>query len=54
MRKKERKKKLRSLIRFHSANKMNNYNMGGKRRKKKKIQRNLQNQSKHKNNKCFS
>ena len=52
MRKKEReKKKLRSLIRFHSANKMNNYNTGGKRRKKKKIQKNLQNQSKHKNNK---
>ena len=44
-------KKLKSLIRFHSANKIDNYNgeVGGK-----KIQKNLQNKSKHKNNKCFS
>ena len=45
------KKKLKSLIRFHSANKIDNYNreVGGK-----KIQKNLQNKSKHKSNKCFS
>ena len=48
-------KKLKSLIRFPSASKINNYNRGGKRgRKRKKIQKNLQNKSKHKNNKCFS
>ena len=47
---KNNKTKLKSLIRFHSANKINNYNRGGK----KKIQKNLQNKSKHKNNKCFS
>jgi len=48
-------KKLKSL-RFHSANKTNNYNRGGRKGKKKKkiIQKNLQNKSKHKNNKCFS
>ena len=52
----EEKKQLKSLIRFHSVNKINNYNRGsGKRKKvKKKIQKNLQNKSKHKNNKCFS
>ena len=44
---------LKSLIRFHSANKINNYNRGWKK-KRKKIQKNLQNKSKHKNNKCFS
>ena len=56
----EKKKKLKNLIRFHNANKIDNYNRGwgwglrrGKR-KKKKIQKNLQNKSKHKNNKCFS
>ena len=27
---------------------------GGEKEKKKKIQKNLQNKSKHKNNKCFS
>ena len=52
LRKKRFKKKLKSLIRFHSANKIDN-NRGGKK-KKKKIQKNLQNKSKHKNNKCFS
>jgi len=50
---KKRKKKLKSLIRFHSANKIDNYYRGGER-KKKKIQKNLENKSKHKNNKCFS
>ena len=34
-----RKKKLKSLIRFHSANKINNYNRGGKKGKKKKSKR---------------
>ena len=32
----EKKKKLKSLIRFHSANKIDNYNRGGKKGKKKK------------------
>ena len=42
-----RKKKLKSLIRFHSANKINNYNRGGKKKQKKeKIQKNLQEQVK--------
>ena len=52
-----RKKKLKSLIRFHNANKVDNYNRGGggkRKKKEKKIQKNLQNTSKHKNNKCFS
>ena len=40
----EEKKKLKSLIRFHSANKMDNYNGGGgKKTKQNKIQKNLQN-----------
>ena len=45
------KKKLKSLIKFHSANKIDNYNRGEKEKekKRKKIQRNLQNKSKHKN-----
>ena len=53
---KKRKKKLKSLIRFHSANKIDNYNRGGggEKEKRNKIQKNLQNKSKHKNNKCFS
>ena len=53
---KKKKEKLKSLIRFHSANKIDNYNREGKRgtKKEKKIQKNLQNRSKHKNNKCFS
>ena len=51
----EKKKKEQTLIRFHSANKIDNYNRWGeKRRKEKKIQKNLQNKSNHKNNKCFS
>ena len=49
-----KKKKLKSLIRFHSANKIDNYNRGGKNDKKEKIQKNLQNKSKHRNHKCFS
>ena len=49
--KEEKKKRLKSLIGFHSVNKIDNYNKGGK--KEKKIQKNLQNKSKHKNNKCF-
>ena len=51
--KKEKNKKLKSLIRFHSANKINNNDREGEKGKKK-IQKNLQNKSKHKNNKCFS
>ena len=31
-----RKKKLKILIRFHRANKIDNYNMGKKRKKKRK------------------
>ena len=47
------KKKLKSLARFHSANKIDSYNRGGNKRKPppKKIPNNLQNKSKHKNNK---
>ena len=51
------KKKLKSLIRFHSVNKINNHNRGGWKGKKIKIKKNpknLQNKSKPKNNKCFS
>ena len=37
-----RKKQVKSLIRFHSASKINNYNRGGKKKeKKKKNQKNL-------------
>ena len=39
-----------SLITFHSANKIDNYN----RKEKKKIWKNLQNKSEQKKNKCFS
>ena len=46
----KKKKKLKSLVRFYSANKIDN-NGGGI--KGKKIQKYLQNKSKHKNNKCF-
>ena len=46
-------KKLKSLIRFHSANKIDNYNRGGIKRRKR-IQKNLQSKSKRKNNKCLS
>ena len=42
---------LKSLVRFHNANKINNYNRGEK--KVGGIQKNLQNKSKHKNNNCF-
>ena len=31
----EKKKKLRSLIRFHSANKIDNYNRGSKKKEQK-------------------
>ena len=54
----EGKKKLKSLIRFHSANKIDNYNggRGGERgrKKKNKISQNLQSKWKHKTNKSFS
>ena len=49
----EEKKKLKGLIGFLSANKIDKYNGGGGKRKKK-IQKNLQNKSKPENNKCFS
>ena len=45
----EGKKKLKSLIRFHSANKIDNYNRRGKGKKIKQIQKNLQNKSRIKN-----
>ena len=55
-------KKLKSLIKVHSANKIDNYNRGGRKmgktnlktNKQTKIQKKLQNKSKYKNNKCFS
>jgi len=49
LRKKKGEKKLKSLIRFHSANKINNYNRGEEKGvgERKKIQKNLQNKSKH-------
>jgi len=47
-------KKIKSLIRFHIANKTDSYNRGGRGEKKEKVQKNLQNKSKHKNNKCSS
>ena len=49
-----RKKKLKSLISFHSANKIDNYNKGGWGDQKRKIQKNPQSKSKLKNNKCFT
>ena len=51
----EGEKKLKSLIGFLSANKINKYNRGETKGKKKRkiIQRNLQNKSKHKSHKCF-
>ena len=50
------KKKLKSLIGFLSANKIDNCNREEKtwKGKRKKIQCNLQNKWKNKNNKCFS
>ena len=52
----KKRKKLKSLIRFHSANKICNYNRGWKKgwKKKEKVHKNLQNKSKPKNNKYFS
>ena len=49
-------KKLKSLVRFHSANKINKYTRGREKRekKRKKIQTNLQSKSKYKKNKRFS
>ena len=52
-----RNEKVQSLIKCHSASKIDNCNREGEKRKKKiekNIQKNLQNKSKHKNNKCFS
>ena len=50
------KKKLKNLIGFLSANKIDNYNRSGKKEEKKgkKIQKNLQIKLKNKNNKYFS
>ena len=45
-------KKLKILIRFHSANKIDNYNGEGEEEKKRKNPKESQNKSKH--NKCFS
>ena len=43
-----RKKKLKSLIIFHSANKIDNYDRGGNKRKRKKKSKGiLENKSKH-------
>ena len=50
----ERNEKLKNLIGYLSANKINNCNSGEGRKKKKKIQKNLQNKLKNKNNKRFS
>ena len=49
--KKKKKKQLKSLIGFLSANKIDNYNggWGGE-----KVQKNLQNKSENKNDKCLS
>ena len=54
--KKKKEEKLKSLISFHSSNNIDNYNKrGGKRKgKREKNPKNLQNKSKHMNNKCFS
>ena len=49
----KKKIKLKSLTGFLSVNKINNYNRGGKK-KGGKIQKNLQNKSKRKNNKYSS
>ena len=53
----EGKKKFKSLIGFLSANKIDNYKWGvggWEGGKKEKIQKDLQNKPKHKNNECFS
>jgi len=51
-----KKKMLKSLIGFLSANRINNYNRKGKKeeKKEKKIQKSLQNKPKNKKNNCFS
>ena len=49
-----RKKQAQKLNWICSANKIDNYNRGGKKKREKKIQKILQNKSKNKNNKCFS
>ena len=44
--KKIKENKLKGLIRFHCANKINNYNRGvkkGKKKERKKVQKKLQN-----------
>ena len=46
-------KKLKSLIKVHSANKIDNYNRTGEK-KEKKTQKKLQDKSKYKKNKCLS
>ena len=55
---KKKKKKLKSLIGFLSANKINNYNRGRKKGKEKESKINPQVSTekvkKNKNNKCFS
>ena len=45
---------LKNLIGFLSANKIDNGGWGGEGEREKKIQKNLQNKSKNRNNKCFS
>ena len=50
-------KKIKSLIAFLSANKIDDYNRGekkGKKKRERKFQKNLPNKSKHKNNKYVS
>ena len=46
-------KKLKSLIKVHTANKIDNYNRVGKK-KEKKTQKKFQDKSKYKKNKCIS
>ena len=53
--KRKGKKKLKSLIRFHSGPKIDNYNRRwGEEGKRKRNPKNLQNKLKNKTNKCFS
>ena len=51
----EKKKKLKNMIRFHSANKIDNYGArgGGEKRKKNAKESKEQVKKKRKNNKCF-
>ena len=51
-----KRKKLKRLIGFLIANEIDSYSRRGEKwgGGEKKIQKNLQNKSKHKNNKCFS